>query len=196
MNTKRNGTERKRERKRKRIRKETIMAKSIEEQLSEIESIKHLLTPDEYETKRKAILAQIGGGGGITAAVAVAVPVEGMANASLAETGEEKKGLMGSLKDTVRDKTFLKGAGVGFLAGAVTGAGITHLVHKNKDSDSSDSGKKKKSKKKKKKKKSRGSSSDSSSSSSSSDSSDSDDSGKKKKSKKKKKKKKSDWDDY
>jgi len=100
--------ERKRERKRKRIRKETIMAKSIEEQLSEIESIKHLLTPDEYETKRKAILAQIGGGGGITAAVAV--PVEGMANASLAETGEEKKGLMGSLMDTVQDKTFLKGA--------------------------------------------------------------------------------------
>merc|ERR1719162_2422565 len=158
MNTKRNGTERKRERKRKRIRKETIMAKSIEEQLKEIESIKHLLTPDEYETKRKAILAQIGGGGGGgTAAVpvAVAVPVDGMANASLAETGNEKIGLMDSLKDKVQDKTFLKGAGVGFLAGAVTGAGIAHLVHKNKDkdSDSDDSGKKKKSKKKKKKKK-------------------------------------------
>merc|ERR1712161_147437 len=97
------------------------------------------------------------------------------ANASLAETGNGKTGLMDSLKGTVTDKTFLKGAGVGFLAGAVTGAGITHLVHKNKDkdsdSDSDDSGKKKKSKKKKKKKKkkkSRGSSSDSSSLSSSS----------------------------
>mmetsp|Transcript_52870 Transcript_52870/g.59104 ORF Transcript_52870/g.59104 Transcript_52870/m.59104 type:complete len:152 (+) Transcript_52870:65-520(+) len=144
-----------------------VEMKSIEEQLKEIESIKHLLTPDEYDTKRKAILTQIGGGGGT---VAVAVPVDEMANASLAETGDEKKGLMDSLKDTVKDKTFLKGAGVGFLAGAVTGAGITHLVHKNKDSDSSDSddsGKKKKSKKKKKKKKkkkSRGSSSSSSSS--------------------------------
>merc|ERR1712161_12415 len=149
-------------------RSDTIMVemKSIEEQLKEIDSIKHLLTPDEYETKRKAILAQIGGGGGGTAAVAVAVavPVDGMANASLAETGNEKIGLMDSLKDKVTDKTFLKGAGVGFLAGAVTGAGITHLVHKNNDtdSDSDDSGKKKKSKKKKKKKKkkkSRGSSS-------------------------------------
>ena len=37
------------------------------------------------------------------------------------------------IKDTVTDKKFLQGAGVGFIAGAFTGAGITHYVDKKKE---------------------------------------------------------------
>ncbi len=57
---------------------------------------------------------------------------------------------MDKIKATATDKKFLGGAGIGFLAGAATGAAITHVVHKKKN---------------KKKKKKRGSSSSSSSSS-------------------------------
>ncbi len=58
--------------------------------------------------------------------------------------------MMDNVKDTVTDKKFLGGAGIGFLAGAATGAVVTHVVQKKKD--------------KKKKKKKKGSSSSSSSS--------------------------------
>mmetsp|Transcript_20507 Transcript_20507/g.56907 ORF Transcript_20507/g.56907 Transcript_20507/m.56907 type:complete len:654 (+) Transcript_20507:184-2145(+) len=74
----------------------------------------------------------------------VAEATEAVGVATLEEDGEPKK-FMDSIKDTVGDKKFLSGAGVGFVAGAATGALATHMVHENK--------KKKKDKKKKKKKK-------------------------------------------
>merc|ERR1712113_1326789 len=86
--------------------------------------------------------------------------------------------LLESAKDTVTDKKFLGGAGVGFIGGAIAGAGITHMVHKNKqkkEEEEEKRRKKEKKDKKKKKKKRRGSSSSfSSCSSCSSSSSDSD----------------------
>merc|ERR1712003_3092 len=102
------------------------------------------------------------------------------------EAPEEKKTLVESMKDgsmlesvkeTATDKKFLGGAGIGFLAGTLTGAGITHVVHTRKQKKEEEERKKKEKedrkkdkKKKKKAKKRRGSSSSFSSCSSSSDS--------------------------
>merc|ERR1712113_571566 len=77
------------------------------------------------------------------------------------------------------DKKFLGGAGVGFLGGAIAGAGITHIVHKKKQKKEEEEEKQrkkqeKKDKKKKKRKARQGSSSSFSSYSSCSSSSDSD----------------------
>jgi len=76
----------------------------------------------------------------------------------------------------VTDKKFLGGAGVGFIGGAIAGAGITHMVHKNKQKkeEKEEKLRKKEKKDKKKKKKKRRGSSSSFSSCSSCSSSDSD----------------------
>jgi hypothetical protein len=48
------------------------------------------------------------------------------------ETGEGNE-MLKTAKETVKDKKFLYGAGLGFVTGAAVGAGATHIFHKKKN---------------------------------------------------------------
>merc|ERR1712113_1010225 len=124
---------------------------NITQDLKQLEGIKHLLTEEEYATKRTQVLSQIGSS-----------PAESDDKQEEEGPEEEKKTLVESMQDgsllesamdTVTDKKFLGGAGVGFIGGAIAGAGITHIVHKKKQKKEEEEEKQRKKQEKKDKKK-------------------------------------------
>ena len=111
------------------------MSNQIEQQMMQLDGIKHLLTKDEYTTKRTQILAAIGSSSSdVPTAMATVIPQD---EEETETTDEKNKTFAESMKDTVTDKGFLKGAGLGFLTGAVVGGGVTHIYHKKKKKKSS-----------------------------------------------------------
>merc|ERR1712113_738040 len=117
--------------------------------LERLEGIKHLLTEEEYTAKRTEVLSQIGGSDNETPAMGASEPEEKKTFVESMQDGS----LLESVKDTAIDKKFLGGAGVGFVGGALAGAGITHMVHKNQQKKKEEERKEKEKKDKKKRKK-------------------------------------------
>merc|ERR1712113_857469 len=122
---------------------------TITQDLERLDGIKHLLTEEEYDAKRTEVLSQIGGSDSETPTVDATEPEEKKTFVESMQDGS----LLESVKDTATDKKFLGGAGVGFVGGALAGAGITHMVHKNKQKKEEEERKEKEKKDKKKRKK-------------------------------------------
>ena len=112
------------------------MSSNIRHQLKQLESIKDILTTEEYNSKRSDILKSLMSSSNTssTSSSSNSAVIRNDDNDDTVETETTTDSdLLNTIKDTVGDKKFLVGGGLGFVAGAAAGAAGTTLYQKYKD---------------------------------------------------------------